>query len=323
MHIGLVGLGKMGGNMAARLLAGGHEVVVNDHNQDSVSRVVSLGATAASSLQDLVNRLAPPRAIWCMLPAGEITESVIAQLGEILECGDVVIDGGNTYFKDDVRRAQTLSQRGIRYVDVGTSGGVWGVERGYCLMVGADPEVFALLEPALATLAPGHDAAPRTPGRSAELTVAEKGYMHCGPVGSGHYVKMIHNGIEYGIMQAYAEGLDLLQSAGFHPEASGMKYDLDLTEITELWRRGSVIGSWLLDLTAMALLEDPRLEGYTGQVPDSGEGRWTVQTAVENAVSVPVLTAALFVRFRSRQNATFADRSLSAMREKFGGHREK
>ena len=323
MQLGLIGLGKMGGNMAARLLAGGHEVVVNDHHPENVARIVALGGQSADSLDELVTKLTPPRAVWCMLPAGQITETVIAQLADILEPDDIVIDGGNTYFKDDVRREAELAKKGIRYVDVGTSGGIWGVERGYCLMVGASPEAFETLEPALATLAPGHDAAPRTPGREGELSAAEKGYLHCGPVGSGHYIKMVHNGIEYGIMQAYAEGLDLMRSAGNLPEASGMKYDFDLKDITELWRRGSVVGSWLLDLTAMALVEDPELKRFTGQVPDSGEGRWTVQTAVENAVSIPVLTAALFARFRSRQAATFADKSLSAMREKFGGHREK
>jgi 6-phosphogluconate dehydrogenase len=323
MQLGLIGLGKMGGNMATRLLAGGHQVVVNDHHPENVARIVGLGGQAAATLEDMVRQLAPPRAIWCMLPAGQITETVIAELAALLEPNDIVIDGGNTYFKDDVRRATALAEKGIRYMDVGTSGGVWGVERGYCLMVGASTEAFQMLEPALATLAPGHGAAPRTPGRQGEPTAAEKGYMHCGPVGSGHYIKMVHNGIEYGIMQAYAEGLDLMRSAGNLPEESGMKYDFDLKEITELWRRGSVVGSWLLDLTAMALVEDQDLTRFTGQVPDSGEGRWTVQTAVENAVSIPVLTAALYARFRSRQTATFADKSLSAMREKFGGHREK
>ena len=322
MELGMIGLGRMGANMAQRLMKGGHRVVAYDRDAQAVGRHETAGGTGATSLEELVQRMTAPRAVWCMLPHGEITEDAIAKLGELLSPGDIIIDGGNTYFKDDVRRARDLAQRNIHYVDVGTSGGVWGAERGYCLMVGGPQEAFQRLEPVFVTLAPGFAAATRTPGRSGPETTAELGYLHCGPAGSGHFVKMVHNGIEYGIMEAYAEGLDLMNSQMGADEESGMRYELDLREISELWRRGSVIGSWLLDLTATALFEEPDLERFTGQVPDSGEGRWTVMTAVENAVSTPVLTAALYRRFRSRRTATFADRSLSAMREKFGGHKE-
>lgn len=322
MELGMIGLGRMGANMAKRLMQGGHRVVAYDRDREAVVRHEGNGGVGAGSVEDMLAKMAAPRAVWCMLPHGQITEDAIDQLGQVLSPGDVVIDGGNTYFKDDVRRARQLAGRGIHYMDVGTSGGVWGAERGYCLMVGGPREAFARLEPIFVSLAPGVAAAPRTPGRTGAESTAEHGYLHCGPAGSGHFVKMVHNGIEYGIMEAYAEGLDLMNSQDQHTEESGMRYDLDLREISELWRRGSVIGSWLLDLTASALFEEPDLERFTGQVPDSGEGRWTVMTAVENAVSTPVLTAALYRRFRSRRTATFADRSLSAMREKFGGHKE-
>ncbi|WP_240342524.1 phosphogluconate dehydrogenase (NAD(+)-dependent, decarboxylating) [Methylococcus sp. EFPC2] len=318
----MIGLGRMGANMARRLMQDGHRIAAYDVAPKAVADLVGAGAQGAASLEELVQLLTPPRAVWCMLPAGDITEHALRRLGELLSPGDILIDGGNTFFKDDIRRAGELANKGIVYLDVGTSGGVWGAERGYCLMVGGPVEGFRHLEPVFASLAPGHDAAPRTPGREGETSAAEHGYLHCGPVGSGHYVKMVHNGIEYGLMQAYAEGMDLLRSQAQVPEETGARYELNLEQITEVWRRGSVIGSWLLDLSTMAFAEDPNLSRYTGYVPDSGEGRWTVQTAVENAVHAPVLTSSLYARFRSRQDSTFADRTLSAMREKFGGHKE-
>lgn len=322
MQLGMVGLGRMGANMVRRLLRGGHACVVFDVNADAVRQMVEEGAVGAASLAELASLLTPPRAVWVMVPAGAITAQTVAALADVLAAGDTIIDGGNAYFKDDVARAQALKPRGLHYLDVGTSGGVWGLERGYCLMIGGPGEAVARLEPIFRTLAPGRGTIPPTLGRQGS-SMAEEGFFHCGPVGAGHFVKMIHNGIEYGLMQAYAEGLDLLGSAAAASVSPEYRYDLSLADITELWRRGSVIGSWLLDLTAQALAEDPDLSRYSGFVKDSGEGRWTVQTAVENAVPAEVLTAALFARFRSRQEHTFAEKVLSAMREKFGGHVEK
>ena len=328
MQIGMIGLGRMGANMARRLIQGGHEAVVYDRNPESVALLVREGARGARDLAELVTRLVQPRATWLMLPAGQPTEDMLAQLARKMDTGDVLIDGGNSFYKDDVRRAEQLRARGLHYVDVGTSGGVWGVERGYCLMIGGEGDVVQRLDPILKTLAPGRAAVPRTPGRErapaeAFHGSAEEGYLHCGPAGAGHFVKMIHNGIEYGLMQAYAEGFDIFHSARASELPEPYRYDLNLADIAEVWRRGSVIGSWLLDLTAMALLEQPRLERYSGQVADSGEGRWSVLAAVEEAVPATVMTAALYARFRSRQAPSFADRVLSAMREKFGGHVER
>ncbi len=324
MKIAMVGLGRMGANMVRRLMKGGHQCVVHDRDPKAVEKLVSEGAIGASSLEDLAKKLdAQPRAVWIMVPAGEATENTVQQLSGLLSKGDIIIDGGNSYFKDDARRAKQLEPKGIRYVDAGTSGGVWGFERGYCLMIGGQTEAVKYLEPIFATLAPGIGSIERTPGRKADQGTAEKGYLHCGPPGAGHFVKMIHNGIEYGMMQAYAEGLDIMRGANQKHLAPEHQYDLNLGEICELWRRGSVVTSWLLDLTAMALLEDPKLEKYTGYVNDSGEGRWTVQAAVEEAVPAEVLTSSLYTRFRSRQEHTFAEKVLSAMREKFGGHTEK
>jgi 6-phosphogluconate dehydrogenase len=313
MQLGMVGLGRMGGNMIRRVMRAGHEGVVFDRDPDSVAQLAAEGATGAASLADLVAALAPPRAVWTMVPAGPVTESVVTELAGLLEPGDVLVDGGNSHYADDVRRARELSGRRVDYVDVGTSGGVWGLERGYCLMVGGEPDAVRRLDPILAALAPGHGTLERTPGRTGGGT-AEEGYLHCGPAGAGHFVKMIHNGVEYGLMQAYAEGFDILRSVG--------TYDLPLADIAEVWRRGSVIGSWLLDLTAAALAESPRLEQYTGVVGDSGEGRWTIQAAIDCAVPAEVLTSAVYARFRSRQSHTFGEQVLSAMRHKFGGHVE-
>jgi len=322
MQLGMVGLGRMGGGMVRRLQAAGIECVVSDPDPVAVARAAEAGARGAEGLAALVEALAPPRAVWVMVPAGDVTESVVDELAGLLAAGDAVIDGGNTDFKDDIRRAARLAERGIDYLDCGTSGGVWGAERGYCLMVGGPPDAFARLEPALRALAPGVGEVPRTPGRPAGRGTAEEGYLHCGPAGAGHYVKMVHNGIEYGLMQAYAEGFDLMRSARDADVPEGQRYDLDVAEIAELWRRGSVVGSWLLDLTASALRADPGLEAFSGHVSDSGEGRWTVRTAVEQAVPADVLSAALYTRFRSRQQHTFAEKVLSAMRQQFGGHVE-
>lgn len=322
MKLAMIGLGRMGGNMARRLMRDGHEIVAFARTAESVKALEKDGATGALTYRELVAKLQRPRVCWVMVPAGEATENAIDELAALLEPGDVVIDGGNSYFKDDVRRAQKLSAKGIEYVDVGTSGGVWGLERGYCLMVGASKPTFELLTPIFRTLAPGVGTIEKTPGREAKRGTAEEGFLHCGPVGAGHFVKMIHNGIEYGMMQAYAEGLDILKGAKSDKLPQAQRYDFDLADITELWRRGSVVTSWLLDLTAMALAESPKLDKYSGVVADSGEGRWTVIAAVEEAVPAPVLTEALYTRFRSRQDHTFAEKVLSAMREKFGGHVE-
>jgi 6-phosphogluconate dehydrogenase len=326
MQLAMIGLGRMGGNMVLRLTRGGHNCVVYDRSPDAVKSTVDKSAdkaTAASGLPDLVARMTKPRAVWIMLPAGPITEATIAELAKLLEPGDTVIDGGNTYFKDDVRRAKELKPKGIHYMDVGTSGGIWGIDRGYCMMIGGPKEVVQRLDPIFKTLAPGRGTIERTAGREKLGGTAEDGYLHCGPAGAGHYVKMVHNGIEYGLMQAYAEGFDIFKNANTKEIPEDQRYDLNLADIAEVWRRGSVVSSWLLDLIAMALVEHPALENYTGFVQDSGEGRWTVQAAVEQAVPADVLSAALFVRFRSRQEHTFAEKVLSAMREKFGGHVEK
>jgi 6-phosphogluconate dehydrogenase len=323
MQIGMVGLGKMGGNMVRRLMQrGGHEAVVYDLDAENVAELAKEGATGASSLEDLVGKLRPPRAVWLMVPAGDATEQTVTALAEHLAADDIVIDGGNSYFKDGVRRAKRLAGAKIHYVDVGTSGGVWGFERGYCLMIGGEPEVVRHLDPLFRTLAPGRGEIERTPGRDSKGGTAEEGYLHCGPSGAGHYVKMVHNGIEYGVMQAYAEGFDILRNATTEELPAELRYDLDLADVAEVWRRGSVIGSWLLDLTASALLEHPTLSNYSGYVQDSGEGRWTIQAAIEQAVPADVLSASLYARFRSRQEHTFAEKVLSAMRHKFGGHVE-
>jgi 6-phosphogluconate dehydrogenase len=322
MQLGMVGLGRMGANMTRRLMCGGHRLVVSDLSSALVQELAGEGATGASSLDDLISKLKPPRAAWIMVPAGDATEQTVQRLAEKMQPGDTIIDGGNSYFKDDVRRAEALRAKGIHYVDVGTSGGVWGIDRGYCMMIGGPKEAVERLDPIFKTLAPGRGEIPRTPGREKLGGTAEDGYIHCGPSGAGHFVKMVHNGIEYGIMQAYAEGFDIFKNATSGDLPENIRYDLNLPDIAEVWRRGSVVSSWLLDLTAMALTENPTLAEYEGYVQDSGEGRWTIQAAVEEAVPVDVLSAALFVRFRSRQQHTFAEKMLSAMRQKFGGHIE-
>jgi len=322
MRLGMVGLGRMGANMTRRLVRGGHEVVVTDLSPDNVKQISGEGAIASASLDDFVSKLATPRVAWLMVPAGGPTEQSVQALGQRMKSGDIIIDGGNSYFKDDIRRSKQLSEKGIHYVDVGTSGGVWGLERGYCMMIGGPKEVVQQLDPIFKTLAPGRGNIPRTPGRERIGGTAEDGYIYCGPSGAGHFVKMVHNGIEYGLMQAYAEGFDIFRNASTEQLPEGYRYDLNLADIAEVWRRGSVVSSWLLDLTAMALAENPTLSEYTGFVQDSGEGRWTIQAAIEEAVPVDVLSAALFVRFRSRQQHTFAEKVLSAMRQKFGGHVE-
>jgi 6-phosphogluconate dehydrogenase len=322
MQLGMVGLGKMGANMTRRLMRGGHQLVVSDLSADAVRQLAGEGAGASSSLEDLIAKLTPPRAIWIMVPAGSPTEATVQKLAQHLQPGDAIIDGGNSYFKDDVRRATELKPKGIHYIDVGTSGGVWGIDRGYCMMIGGPDEAVKRLDPIFKTLAPGKGDIPRTPGFDKRGGTAEEGYIHCGPSGSGHFVKMVHNGIEYGIMQAYAEGFDIFKNATSKDLPENIRYDLNLPDIAEVWRRGSVVSSWLLDLTAMALTENPTLSEYEGYVQDSGEGRWTIQAALEEAVPAEVLTAALYVRFRSRQTHTFAEKMLSAMRQKFGGHIE-
>lgn len=334
MQIGMIGLGRMGANMVRRLLRGGHQCVVNDRNPEAVKALVDEGATGDTSLGSFIAQLKPPRAIWLMIPAA-LVDSMLDQLVAEVSTGDVIIDGGNSYYIDDIRRAQVLRGKGIHYVDVGTSGGVWGLERGYCQMIGGEKDIVAHLDPIFKTLAPGQASVSPTPGRAASGTASE-GYLHCGPSGAGHFVKMVHNGIEYGLMAAYAEGLNVLHHANegnderaADAETSPLRnpehyqYDFNLADITEVWRRGSVIASWLLDLTAIALAESPQLEGFSGRVSDSGEGRWTINAAVEEGVPVPVLSAALFQRFSSRGEADFANKILSAMRLQFGGHVER
>lgn len=322
MQLGMIGLGRMGANMARRLMRGGHQCVVYDRSPDSVRVLVSEGARGSDSLAALVAALARPRAIWVMVPAGPATEQTVADLGALLEPGDTIIDGGNTFFKDDVRRGKELASKQIHYVDAGTSGGVFGLERGYCMMIGGDPDVVQRLNPLFATLAPGRGQVERTPGRKDGGT-AEDGYLHCGPIGSGHFVKMVHNGIEYGIMQALAEGFDIMNGAANPTVAPEHRFSIPVAEVAEVWRRGSVLSSWLVDLTAKALLDDPTLSGFEGHVPDSGEGRWTVMAAVEEAVPADVIATALFTRFRSRMEESFAEKVLSAMRFQFGGHVER
>jgi 6-phosphogluconate dehydrogenase len=322
MQIGVVGLGRMGGNIARRLMNHSHEAIVYDHDAKAIAALAQDGAAGTASLQTLVAALKPPRAVWVMLPAGRITDDTIATLGGLLHADDIIIDGGNTFWKDDIRRAKELKTRGIHYVDVGTSGGIWGIERGYCMMIGGDKPVVERLDPIFAALAPGPGVIARTSHRESRDPRVEQGYVHAGPVGAGHYVKMVHNGIEYGLMQAYAEGFDILGSAGNNPEPEAKQFDIQVADIAEVWRRGSVISSWLLDLTASALAQDSKLDGYSGYVEDSGEGRWTVMAAVDQAVPANVLSAALYARFRSRQGHTFGEKMLSAMRSGFGGHIE-
>ena len=322
MQIGVIGLGRMGGNISRRLINNGHEVVVYDHDAKAVAALSRDGAKGAGGLDTLVQQLRPPRAVWVMLPAGKITEDVIAQLAKLLAAGDIVLDGGNTFWRDDIRRAKMLKERSIHHVDVGTSGGVWGLDRGYCMMIGGDKAIVDRLDPIFSALAPGLGNVPRTGKRDGRDPRAEHGYIHAGPNGAGHFVKMVHNGIEYGLMQAYAEGFDILKNAGNKTLPEDGRFALDLADIAEVWRRGSVISSWLLDLTASALAADDKLEGFEGVVEDSGEGRWTVMAALEEAVPADVLSAALYTRFRSRQNHTFAEKILSAMRKGFGDHVE-
>ncbi|MSO42562.1 MAG: decarboxylating 6-phosphogluconate dehydrogenase [Solirubrobacterales bacterium] len=332
----MVGLGRMGANMVRRLMKGGHRCVVYDVNPDAVKGLVSEGAEGADSLEDLASKLNAPRSVWVMVPAGEITEKTVNDVAAVLEQGDAIIDGGNSYYRDDIRRAEEVVKSGLDYVDCGTSGGVFGLERGYCLMIGGPDRAVERLDPIFATLAPGVGSTERTPGRSGDSSSSEAGYLHCGPNGAGHFVKMVHNGIEYGIMAAYAEGLNILKNANAgkvqrkadaetapldHPEY--YQYDLDLPEVTEVWRRGSVIGSWLLDLTAAAMLESPDLAEFEGRVSDSGEGRWTSIAAIDEGVPAPVLTGALYERFSSRGLDDFGDKVMSAMRKQFGGHDEK
>jgi 6-phosphogluconate dehydrogenase len=335
MQLGMIGLGRMGANMVRRLIKGGHQCVVFDRSPMVVKELTQENAVGAASLADLVKKLQKPRAVWLMVPAGVVDQS-IADLMPLLEKGDTLIDGGNSYYIDDIRRAKELTAKGIHYVDVGTSGGVWGLERGYCMMIGGEPEAVQRLDPIFARLAPGSGDIARTPGREKDGT-SEQGYLHCGPNGAGHFVKMVHNGIEYGIMAAYAEGLGILRSANVGKrqehtvdaettplrDPEHYQYDLDLPDIAEVWRRGSVIASWLLDLAASALIKDPKLESFQGRVSDSGEGRWTIKAGIDEAVPTPVLTAALYERFSSRGEADFADKLLSALRYEFGGHREK
>ena len=322
MLLGMVGLGRMGGNIVRRLTRKGHHCVVFDQNPAAIEALAGQGVTGAADLKDLVGRLERPRAVWVMLPSGEITEHAVTQLGEMLQSGDTIIDGGNSFYKDDVRRAKTLKARSIRYVDCGTSGGVWGLERGYCLMIGGEKEAVEHLDPIFSALAPGQGDIPRTPRREHRDPRAERGYVHCGPSGAGRFVKMVHNGIEYGLMQAYAEGFEILRQAAGEAVPEERRYALDLPDIAEVWRRGSVIGSWLLDLAAMAFAADPELARYSGFVEDSGEGRWTIMAAIEEAVPADVLSAALYARFRSREKDSLANKLLSAMRHEFGGHVE-
>jgi len=336
MQLGMVGLGRMGAGIVRRLMADGHRCVGYDVSPEAIRALEAEGMTGAASLQEFAAKLSPPRVAWIMVPAGEITDRTIRAVADVFEPGDVIIDGGNTHYRDDIRHAAELRERGIHHVDCGTSGGVWGRERGFCLMIGGEQEVVERLYPLFGSIAPGVQAAPRTPGRSGQPSPSETGFLHCGPSGAGHFVKMVHNGIEYGLMAAYAEGLNILRNADVgtreqtadaetapleHPEY--YRYRIDTAEVTELWRRGSVISSWLLDLTAQALLESPELEEFSGRVSDSGEGRWTSTAAIEEGVPAPVLTAALYSRFSSRGLDDFANRVLSAMRKQFGGHAER
>lgn len=318
----MIGLGRMGGNMVRRLMKAGHECVAFDLNPENVKHVAADGATGADSMADFVAKLRTPRAAWVMVPSGEATESTVMALAEHMQPGDTIIDGGNSYFKDDIRRAGILKAKGIHYIDVGTSGGVWGIDRGYCMMIGGEAEVVRRLDPIFKTLAPGIGTIDRTPHRDGHDPRAEQGYIHAGPAGAGHFVKMVHNGIEYGLMQSYAEGFDILRNKNSEELPEAERFTLNMTDIAEVWRRGSVVSSWLLDLTAMALAESPDLDNYQGSVSDSGEGRWTVEAAVEEAVPAPVLSASLFARFASRRQHSFGNKMLSAMRAKFGGHVE-
>jgi 6-phosphogluconate dehydrogenase len=335
MQIGMIGLGRMGANMVRRLQRAGHQCVVFNRSSGPMQEVAKEGAIPASNVRDLVSRLSAPRAVWLMLPAAAVDDS-IAELSLLLDAGDILIDGGNSYYKDDIARARHLAARSIHYVDVGVSGGIWGLERGYCLMIGGDPDAVSCLQPIFASLAPGVEAAPRSEGRSGAPRSAEEGYLHCGPAGAGHFVKMVHNGIEYGLMAAYAEGFNLLRHANagsaVHQadaettplrEPAAFRYDIDVAEVAELWRRGSVIGSWLLDLTSKALHKDASLSNFSGHVSDSGEGRWSSIAAIESGTPTPILTTALFNRFSSRGEADYADKLLSALRFEFGGHQEK
>jgi len=323
MQLGMIGLGRMGANIVRRLLRDGHECVAFDVNPDHVRALAQEGATAAMSLDEFVRALTRPRAAWVMVPAGNPTEQTIIELSQRMDADDIIIDGGNSYYKDDVRRAKALQARGIQYMDVGTSGGIYGLERGYCMMIGGEAHAVTRLEPIFKTLAPGSGDIPRTTGCEQLGGTAEEGYLHCGPAGAGHFVKMVHNGIEYGLMQAYAEGFDILRNAVSQDLPEEYRYNFNVADVAEVWRRGSVVSSWLLDLTAMALAEDPTLSNYTGVVQDSGEGRWTIMAAIEEAVPADVLSASLYARFRSRQAHTFAEKLLSAMRQKFGGHTER
>ncbi|MCP5136907.1 MAG: decarboxylating 6-phosphogluconate dehydrogenase [Gammaproteobacteria bacterium] len=322
MQIGMIGLGRMGANMMRRLANDGHDCVGHDLNPDNVATMKAEGFPASADLNEFLSLLDVPRAVWLMVPHGKPTEASIAALAERLAPDDVVIDGGNSHYKDDVRHAARLAEQGVHYLDVGTSGGVWGLERGYCLMIGGERPIYDRLESVFRSLAPGQGDIARTPARSGEPGPAEQGYLYCGPSGAGHFVKMIHNGIEYGLMQAYAEGFDILRNAQSEALPANLRYDLNLPDIAEVWRRGSVVGSWLLDLSANALQQEPGLESFSGFVQDSGEGRWTIQAAIDEAVPADVLTAALYTRFRSRQDHTFAEKLLSAMRKQFGGHTE-
>ncbi|WP_428333283.1 phosphogluconate dehydrogenase (NAD(+)-dependent, decarboxylating) [Novosphingobium sp.] len=322
MQLGIIGLGRMGSNIAARLMKDGHTCVVFDANPAPGEALAKQGATSVGSLEELVEKLEHPAAVWSMLPAGKITEDTVIKLSELLSKGDCIIDGGNAYYKDDIRRAKMVAEKGIDYIDCGTSGGIWGLERGYCMMIGGDTAVVDRLDPIFKTLAPGVGTIGRTPGREGDFSRAEQGYIHAGPVGSGHFVKMVHNGIEYGLMQAYAEGFDILQNKVSDALPEDERFTLNMPDIAEVWRRGSVVSSWLLDLGASALVKNPDLSTFSGFVEDSGEGRWTVEAAIEESVSADVLTSALFTRFRSRKEHSFAERMLSAMRFGFGGHTE-
>jgi 6-phosphogluconate dehydrogenase len=322
MQLGMIGLGRMGGNIVRRLMRAGHSCVVYDKSDAAVKGLAGEGATGSSDLGDFVKHLEKPRAVWVMLPAGAITHETIVELSGLLEPGDILIDGGNSFFHDDIAHSDLLKPKGIRYLDVGTSGGIWGLERGYCMMIGGDKEAVEHLDPIFDALAPGAGSIDKTPGREGRDPRVEQGYLYCGPAGAGHFVKMVHNGIEYGVMQAYAEGFDILKNVNTSAVPENRRYQLNLPDIAEVWRRGSVVASWLLDLAAISLAKDEALSAFTGNVEDSGEGRWTINAAIEQAVPADVLSAALYTRFRSRQSHTFAEKILSAMRNEFGGHQE-